>query len=81
MDQVDGGLTLKAIRVYLGLTQEEFARLIGTTATTVSRRERQVGGEPMLTLGEVLRLQKALSATGKELGDFVVPAPTQTQNA
>lgn len=74
---IDGGRTLKSIRVFLGLSQDEFAHLLGSTKTTVSRREN--GSEAKLSLSEIVRLQDALAAQGKQIRDFL--EPTETQNA
>ena len=65
-----GGNPLKEIREFLGLSQDRFAALLGSTKTTVGRRER---GEsiPQLTLHEIARLEEALAEVGKTIGDFV----------
>lgn len=73
---IDGGRTLKSIRVFLGLSQDEFAHLLGSTKTTVSRREN--GTEAKLSLSEIVRLQEALAAKGKEIRDFIEPLDIQS---
>lgn len=59
---------LKEIRLFLGLTQAQFAALLGTTEKTVSRREK--GGGLGLDWDEVCVLEKAVVAKGKRLSDF-----------
>lgn len=73
---IDGGRTLKSIRVFLGLSQDEFAHLLGSTKTTVSRREN--GSEAKLSLSEIVKLQEALAAKGKEIRDFIEPLDAQS---
>jgi transcriptional regulator with XRE-family HTH domain len=77
--QASGGTpVLKEIRLFLGLTQAQFAALLGTTEKTVSRRER--GGGIGLDWEEVCVLEKTLSSKGKRLSDFP-SVPEQTQSA
>ncbi|NJM57155.1 MAG: helix-turn-helix domain-containing protein [Synechococcales cyanobacterium RU_4_20] len=61
---------MKQIRDFLDLSQDGFAALLGTTKNTVARRERGEG-EPMLTLSQWLRLQKALSDKGRQIEEFL----------
>jgi DNA-binding transcriptional regulator YiaG len=65
-----GGNALKQIRDFLDLSQDGFAALLGTTKNTVARRERGEG-EPMLTLSQWLRLQRALDARGRSIEEFL----------
>jgi DNA-binding XRE family transcriptional regulator len=69
------GKVLKDIRQFLGLSQDGFAALLGSTKSTVSRREN--GSNPMLTLSEVVKLEEALSQRGKEIKDFLQSPDTQ----
>ena len=71
MEQVDRGNVLKNIRDFLGMSQDEFAKMLGSTATTVSRRERSDWAVAKLTLLEVVRLQNALALQGKQIQDFL----------
>jgi transcriptional regulator with XRE-family HTH domain len=71
---------LKAIRNFLGLTQQEFGILLGgIQATTVSRREREEVAS--LSWGEVINLDKALEKKGKRLSDFTASEDTQSAQA
>jgi len=58
-----------AIRKALGLTQSEFATLIGCSDTVVSRRERGLH-EPSLKPGEIVAADKAMKAKGLRWCDF-----------
>lgn len=64
-----GGSLLLAIRKALGLTQSEFATLIGCSDTVVSRRERGLH-EPSLKPGEIVAADKAMRAKGLRWCDF-----------
>lgn len=71
-----GGAPLKAIRNFLGLTQQEFGILLGgIQATTVSRREREESAS--LSWEEIINLDKALAEKGKRLSDFGLIEETQ----
>lgn len=76
---IDGGRTLKAIRIFLDMSQDEFAHLLGSTKTTISRREN--GTEAKLSLSEVVKLQDALASRGKEIRDFIEASGPNTQSA
>ncbi|NJR70510.1 MAG: helix-turn-helix transcriptional regulator [Synechococcales cyanobacterium CRU_2_2] len=69
------GKVLKDIRQFLGLSQDGFAALLGSTKSTVSRREN--GSNPMLTLSEIVKLEEALAQRGKEIKDFLQSPDTQ----
>ena len=73
-----GGSPLKEIRLFLGMTQAQFAALIGSSETTVRRREK--GSGVGLDWPEIVALERALLAHGKHLSDFPSRTP-ETQNA
>ena len=60
---------LKKLREELGMSQEEFARQIGTSARTISRWET---GEnvPSFTISQMKALDALLQANGKTLQDL-----------
>lgn len=61
--------TLRKVRDRLNLTQEEFARKLGTTTRTIGRHER---GEHKLrlTLGQVKLLKELLEQAGMSIDDL-----------
>ena len=62
---------LKLIRQALGLSQPDFADLVGVRAMTVSRWEtgtREVG----LNVNQAAKVDLALASIGKRISDFVV---------
>lgn len=64
-----GDSPLKKLREELGLSQEEFARQIGTSARTISRWE---AGDsiPTFTIAQMKSLDRLLRANGKTLEDL-----------
>ena len=57
-------MTLKAARVNAGLTQNEAAKMVGTTKTTISNYERY------LSKPSIERAQKLASAYGCTVNDL-----------
>ena len=51
-------MNIKEIRLRLGLTQEQFAHLLGVTMITVSRWEREVSNPSPLARGKIEELLK-----------------------
>jgi transcriptional regulator with XRE-family HTH domain len=73
------GKALKEIRQFLGLSQDGFAALLGSTKSTVSRREN--GSNPMLTLPEIVRLEEALAERGRKIKEFLASPDQETESA
>lgn len=64
-----GESPLRKLREELGMSQEEFARQIGTSARTISRWE--VGDSvPTFTIAQMKALDQLLRARGKSLNDL-----------
>lgn len=61
---------LKQIRLLLGLTQAQFARLLGVEVTTVSRWETRQR-EASFSLAQTALLDKALAEHGRRISEFV----------
>ncbi|MEQ8971436.1 MAG: helix-turn-helix transcriptional regulator [Coleofasciculus sp. C1-SOL-03] len=61
--------TLRQVRERLNMTQEEFARELGTITRTIGRHER---GEHKLrlTLGQIKRLKELLEQAGMSIDDL-----------
>lgn len=61
--------TLRQVRERLNMTQEDFARELGTTPRTIGRHER---GEHKLrlTLGQIKRLKEILEQAGMSIDDL-----------
>ncbi len=61
--------TLRQVRERLNMTQEEFARELGTTTRTIGRHER---GEHKLrlTLGQIKRLKELLEQARMSIDDL-----------
>ncbi len=61
--------SLKQVRERLNMTQDEFARELGTTPRTIRRHER---GEHKLrlTLGQIKRLKELLEQAGMSIDDL-----------
>lgn len=76
MNETQEGAVLKEIRDFLELSQDEFAHLIGSTKSTISRREN--GSRPLLSLGEFVKLDNALESKGRRVRDFLLVAQTKT---
>ncbi|MGF1493304.1 MAG: helix-turn-helix domain-containing protein [Microcoleaceae cyanobacterium] len=64
-----GESPLKKLREELGMSQEEFARQIGTSARTISRWERG-DSVPSFTIAQMKALNDLLRANGKSLQDL-----------
>ncbi|WP_339383259.1 helix-turn-helix domain-containing protein [Oculatella sp. LEGE 06141] len=60
---------MKAIRELLGLSQQEFAGLLGVSITTVSRWERGKT-PPTFTIGQIRVLLRELKPYGLTLENF-----------
>ncbi len=60
---------LKRLREELGLSQEEFARIIGTSVRTVGRWEAGVS-MATFTVPQMKALVRLLTSSGKSLEDF-----------
>ncbi len=60
---------LKKLRGELGLSQEEFARQIGTSGRTISRWEAR-DSIPTLTIAEMKAIDRFLRSNGKTLEDL-----------
>lgn len=60
---------LKTLRELLGLTQQDFAHLMGVGITTVSRWERGQG-KPSFTPGQWRKLLSAMSAVNLTLDNL-----------
>lgn len=60
---------LKKLREELGLSQEGFARQIGTSARTISRWERG-DSVPSFTISQMKALDELLQAHGKTLKEL-----------
>ncbi|MBD2069537.1 helix-turn-helix transcriptional regulator [Leptolyngbya sp. FACHB-671] len=64
-----GESPLKKLREELGMSQEEFARQIGTSARTISRWETG-DSVPSFTIAQMKALDELLKANGKSLQDL-----------
>lgn len=60
---------LRTIRLQLGYTQREFAQLLDTTVTTISRWENS-GQEPAFRIRQVKILQKELKRLRIDLSEL-----------
>ena len=58
MDQQDTSKMIKQLRAALGLTQEQFAAMVGVTFSTVNRWENSVSKPSPLAMLRIERLQK-----------------------
>lgn len=74
MDKVSIGLKIRAARHRLGLSQAEFADLIGTSAKTLSSWERGA------YLVDVIMLNTIASVSGLTLNDFTDVLPSETED-
>ncbi len=72
MDKVSIGLKIRAARHRLGLSQAEFADLIGTSAKTLSSWERGA------YLVDVIMLNTIASVSGLTLNDFADAQTSRT---
>lgn len=80
-DQQEGDSPLKQLRDELDISQEEFGRLIGTTARTVSRWEAG-DSVPTFTIPQMKALDRLLRSIGKsiqEVPDNFSPLNRQSQ--
>lgn len=64
-----GESLLKKLREELGMSQEELARQIGTSARTISRWETG-DSVPSFTIAQMKALDELLKANGKSLKDL-----------
>ena len=62
--------TLKELREYLGLTQEELGQALGITASTISRYERGQHQRIKFTFSQIKRLQALLEQGGLSINDL-----------
>jgi transcriptional regulator with XRE-family HTH domain len=75
LDQRVIGHTLRELRHQAGLTQEQVAKRMGTSATYLSRLE---GGQRDIRLGTLLRLLDAVGADLYQFADAIdTPAPAR----
>lgn len=74
MDKVSIGLKIRAARHRLGLSQAEFADLIGTSAKTLSSWERGA------YLVDVIMLNTIASVSGLTLNDFTDVLSSETDD-
>lgn len=65
----EGESPLKNFRIELGMSQEEFARAIGTTARTISRWEAG-DTEPTFTVAQIKAFERLLASRGKTIQDL-----------
>jgi DNA-binding XRE family transcriptional regulator len=59
---------LRQVRERLGMTQEEFAKELGTTSRTIRRHEK--GEHIRLSLGQIKRLKELLEQAGMSIDDL-----------
>ncbi|MEC4814517.1 MAG: helix-turn-helix transcriptional regulator [Scytonema sp. PMC 1069.18] len=65
----EGESPLKNFRIELDMSQEEFARAIGTTARTISRWEAG-DTEPTFTVSQIKAFERLLASRGKTIQDL-----------
>lgn len=72
---------VRHLRARLGLTQEEYARMLGVTWTTVSRWERGQARPDARGLAKLARLQELLDLIGDAIRPQDVPRFLSTPHA